>query len=107
MKIAIIEKEMHSHKLSAMADNYPADWCINPCTIYACGGLFRKVFTFNPYKTCYTCPGPVFRYEFNGDARFGIGLTKKGNLLVLYVFCTIFQSKFNCDGHYMCARLLI
>jgi hypothetical protein len=30
VKIAIIEKEMHSHKLSAMADNYPADWCINP-----------------------------------------------------------------------------
>ena len=29
VKIAIIEKEMHSHKLSAMADNYPADWCIN------------------------------------------------------------------------------
>jgi len=26
---AIIDKEMHSHKLSAMADNYPADWCIN------------------------------------------------------------------------------
>ena len=29
VKIVIIEKEMHSHKLSAMADNYPADWCIN------------------------------------------------------------------------------
>jgi len=29
VKIAIIEKEMYSHKLSAMADNYPADWCIN------------------------------------------------------------------------------
>jgi len=27
---AIIDKEMYSHKLSAMADNYPADWCINP-----------------------------------------------------------------------------
>jgi len=27
---AMIDKEMHSHKLSAMADNYPADWCINP-----------------------------------------------------------------------------
>src|SRR6267154_4458600 len=26
---AIIDKEMHSHKLSAMADNYPTDWCIN------------------------------------------------------------------------------
>jgi len=25
-----LKKEMHSHKLSAMADNYPADWCINP-----------------------------------------------------------------------------
>ena len=29
VKIAITEKEMHSHKLCAMADNYPADWCIN------------------------------------------------------------------------------
>jgi hypothetical protein len=24
-----LKKEMHSHKLSAMADNYPVDWCIN------------------------------------------------------------------------------
>ena len=23
------KKEMHSHKLSAMVDHYPADWCIN------------------------------------------------------------------------------
>ena len=29
MKIVKIEKEMHNHKLSAMADNYPADWCKN------------------------------------------------------------------------------
>jgi hypothetical protein len=28
VKIAIIDKEMHSHMLSAMADNYPVDWCI-------------------------------------------------------------------------------
>jgi hypothetical protein len=66
------------------------------------GGLFRKAFMFNPHKTCYTCLGLIFRYEFNGGARFGIGLTKKGNLLVLYVFCTVFQSKFNRDGHYIC-----
>src|ERR1700683_1648282 len=71
------------------------------CSIYVRGGLFRKAFTFNLYKTCYTCLGPVFRYKFNGDAHFGIGLTKKGNLLVLYVFCTVFQREFNCDSHYV------
>ena len=40
VKITIIEKQMHSHKLSAMADNYAVDWCINrgleciPCEKY-------------------------------------------------------------------------
>ena len=67
-----------------------------------CGGLFRKVFTFNLYKTCYTCLGPVFQYEFNGDACFEIRLTKKDNLLILYVSCTVFQFEFNHDGYYMC-----
>ena len=74
--------------------------------IHVRGGLFRKVFTFNPYKTCYMCPGPVFQYEFNGGACFGIRLTKKGNLFVLYVFCTIFQCEFNCDGHYVMQVIL-
>src|ERR1700677_2967319 len=74
--------------------------------IYVHGGLFRKVFTFNLYKTCYTCLGPIFQYEFNGDACFGIGLTKKGNSLVLYVFCTIFQREFNCDSHYVMQGIL-
>ena len=39
--------------------------------IYVCGCLFRKVFTFNLYKTCYTCLGPVFWYKFNDGACFG------------------------------------
>ena len=30
VEMQYFKKEMHSHKLSAMADNYPADWCINP-----------------------------------------------------------------------------
>jgi hypothetical protein len=35
----IIDKEMHSHMLSAMADNYPADWCINQTSDLAFGHL--------------------------------------------------------------------
>jgi hypothetical protein len=31
------------------------------------------------------CPGPVFRWEFNGSVHFVIGLTIFGNIFVLYV----------------------
>ena len=67
------------------------------CTLAYLG----NVFTFIQYRTCYICPGLVFRYEFNGGVYFGIGLTKKGNFLVLYVFHTIFQYEFNCNGDYV------
>ena len=74
--------------------------------IYVCGCLFRKAFMFNLHKTCYTCSRPIFQYKFNGGACFGIRLTKKGNLLVLYVFCTVFQCEFNRDGHYVIQKIL-
>jgi hypothetical protein len=49
----------------------------------------------------YICPGLVFQYKFNCGVYFGIGLTKKGKLLVLYVFHTICQYEFNHDGNYV------
>jgi hypothetical protein len=40
-------------------------------------------------------------FEFNDGVYVWIGLTKKGNFIVLYVFNTIFQYEFNHDGHYV------
>ena len=34
-----------------------------------------KVVTPKAYRTFYICPGPVFRYEFNGDICLVIRLT--------------------------------
>src|SRR6267154_702072 len=50
---AIIDKEMHSHKLSAMADNYPADYK---------RGLRSQIWMVCPYQiwmTPNTCQGGV------------------------------------------------
>ena len=38
-----------------------------------------NAFKLKGCRTCYICPGPVFRCEFNGDVRFTIRLTKYGN----------------------------
>jgi hypothetical protein len=62
------------------------------CTLTYLGNVFMF------YPTCYICPGLIFQYKFNGGVYFGIGLTKKGNLLVLYVFHTVFQYEFNYNG---------
>ena len=39
------------------------------------GNAFKPI----GYRTCYICPGPVFRCEFNGNVCFMIRLTKYGN----------------------------
>ena len=44
-----------------------------------------NIFTSIQYGTCDICPGPVFRWEFNGGVHFVIRLTIFGNFFVLYV----------------------
>ena len=42
-------------------------------------GYLGNSFTYVQYKTCYTCPRPIFWCEFNCDVNLVIGL-KFGNL---------------------------
>ena len=67
------------------------------CTLAYLGNAFM----FIQYRACYICPGLIFRYESYGGVYFWIGLTKKGNFLVLYVPNTVFQYEFNRSGHYV------
>jgi len=52
-----------------------------------------NVFKPKGYGTCYICPGPVFRCEFNGDVHFTIRLTKYGNFSK-YISVYMFQAPF-------------
>ena len=51
-------------------------------------------FTCAQYRMCYTCPGPIFRCEFNRDVNLVIRLTQFGNFGNWYI-CICIQHQFS------------
>jgi hypothetical protein len=63
------------------------------------------MFTFIQYGTYDICPGPVFRWEFNGGVYFMIRLTIFGNFMYAYASYTTFWCEFSRDSDYVIRRL--